>query len=225
MITKFEQYLKDRDIEPGFDLFGNIEKNFGNPDTIKKLMHRSMNNYSQRHTCIELFSFAILTEEVVDKLKKYSPILEVGSGTGYLTYELKRAGIDIIATDPEPYSCVSHGPKKIWTHIERVDANEAIEKYIKKDKNLTLASIWPSLNGEWITNATKLFLELGGTRLIYGGEGPGGCTASDNFFELLEDRFEEIEYIKILQWQGIHDYIGVYQVKGKQYENQNLYEG
>ena len=43
--------------------------------------------FSLREKMLEGFCFAVLTEEMIDKIKEYAPILEVGAGTGYWAHE------------------------------------------------------------------------------------------------------------------------------------------
>src|SRR5580692_3306348 len=57
-------------------------------------------HYKLRGQFVAKFGFAVITEEVIALLKGYQPILEVGAGSGYWSYELRKAGIDIITTDP-----------------------------------------------------------------------------------------------------------------------------
>ncbi len=44
-----------------------------------------------------------------------------------------------------------------------------------------------------------------GDTVIYVGEGPSGCTADDDFFEVLSGCWASAERIAIPQWDTIHD--------------------
>ncbi len=50
-----------------------------------------------------------------------------------------------------------------------------------------------------------------GKRLVYIGEQSGGCNATDEFFDRLEQEWEEVASHRIIQWSGLHDYIVVYE--------------
>jgi hypothetical protein len=52
-----------------------------------------------RQRVVGTYGFSVLTREVVNRLVPYGPFLEVGAGTGYWSYELRRAGCTSIATD------------------------------------------------------------------------------------------------------------------------------
>jgi hypothetical protein len=52
-----------------------------------------------------------------------------------------------------------------------------------------------------------------GRHVIYIGEGSGGCTGDERFHDTLYDEFEEIEDVRLPQWNGIHDYLSVWRRK------------
>jgi hypothetical protein len=52
-----------------------------------------------------------------------------------------------------------------------------------------------------------------GSYLIYVGEGWGGCNGDDQFFEYLNNQFEETNYLAIPKWFGLNDYCSVYRKK------------
>ena len=62
-----------------------------------------------RDKVLAKYSFAILTQKIIDRLKPYQPFLEVGAGLGYWAYEFQKAGIDYIATDSEPATMIYVG--------------------------------------------------------------------------------------------------------------------
>jgi hypothetical protein len=56
------------------------------------------------------------------------------------------------------------------------------------EKYDTFLCIWPPYNKPLAYNVFKKFLELNNVKtFIYIGEGYGGCTADDDFFDLIED--------------------------------------
>jgi hypothetical protein len=92
-------------------------------------------------------------------------------------------------------------------------AEEAIWRYISFLEPRTLLMVWPSYNEDWPAQTLEKFQEAGGQRLIYVGEGSGGCTANDRFHSLLEESWESVDSLSIPQWQGLHDYIEVFRRK------------
>jgi hypothetical protein len=66
-------------------------------------------------------------------------------------------------------------------------------------RNLLLC--WPPYADPMAEQALKRFI---GRHVIFIGE-LGGCTATYNFHEVLEEGFEQISRVAIPQWWGLHD--------------------
>ena len=62
-----------------------------------------------------------------------------------------------------------------------------------------------------MSNMARKALRWGGDRLVYVGEGDGGCNASDAFFIELARAWTLTTEVEIPQWYGIHDYLQVYE--------------
>ncbi len=162
-----------------------------------------LTQYYAREEYIEKFGFAILNQETVEALKKYAPILEVGAGSGYWAYELKKAGIDIVATDTHSWKFADKWKAMSWIDVEKLNAIDSISKYPGR----ALLFVWPSYDEQWAEQALNVYE---GNTVIYVGESYGGCTANDEFHAILDNKFEEIEEIDIPQFDGIHDRLRVY---------------
>lgn len=146
------------------------------------------------------YSFTILTSYAVYTIKKYSPLVEVGCGGGYLSWELRRFGIDIIATDPK-----NQWKQTTWLNdIKKISGVEAIKKF--SDRNVLMS--WPYFKGSWFLNTIK---EMKSQYLIYCGEGYGGCCGTNNFFHHIMNNFKEVKTIEIPSFAYIHDNIVVYE--------------
>lgn len=162
--------------------------------------------FTAREQFIQKFGFAIITASVVQALKKYSPILEVGAGTGYWAHELSKAGVDIVATDPRKFIYSDVWQKHLFFEVSNMTGEDAVKKY--PERNLLL--VWPTYSSSWAASALRAFT---GEKLIYVGEGYGGCTADDDFHECLGQKFELVEEIPMSQFCGIHDRLEVFQRK------------
>jgi hypothetical protein len=168
--------------------------------------------FDLRQEAIARFGFALLNRATVEALRAHGPFLEVGAGTGYWAHELRRAGIDVIATDPEPFSCVNIKPSELYGTVERLSAMDAIAKY---GSGRSLLTVWPSLGRDWIADGLEAFAAQGGTKIIYAGEPEGGCTACARFFEMLDRDWlllEEVEEFE--RWEAIHDRCLIYARNG-----------
>lgn len=162
-----------------------------------------------RDEFIGSFGFAVLTDAVIDAVRSLTPILEVGAGSGYWTYELQKIGLDIIATDPGTgryrfyRSSIEESWHASWCQIERLEGSEAVRRYPDR----TLLIVWPDYNMPWAVDTLRAYA---GRRVIYVGEGEGGCTADAAFHDTLETDFQLTVEIDIPQFFGLHDRVMIY---------------
>ena len=157
----------------------------------------------KRRELVSLYGFAIPCEKALQEMVKLTPLLEVGAGTGYWASLLKERGVDIIATDGYPGS---YKFKKEWHKIEKLDANAAIAKY----PNRTLCVSWACSDNPWAFDALKTYK---GNTFVCVGEGYGGCTADDSFFDELDSNWNHVKYVTIPFWYGLHDIMSIYKRK------------
>jgi len=158
-----------------------------------------------RDVTIKRFGFSIPCTEAVERLVKLSPLLEVGSGSGYWAKILRDAGADIIATDLGEATDFF----QTWAgaDVQKMSADDAVLKW--PDRNVFVS--WPSYDESWAGEmAAKI---RPGKMLAYIGEGRCGCTADAGFFDLLRDGFEEVDSVAIPKWECIHDYLEIYRRK------------
>ncbi len=168
-----------------------------------------VNTLSESFTVREKYrkgvSWHIPTDELIDLIISYGPIVSVGSGFANTESIIKERGGDIIATDINPSD--SNGWCKDGQYkmdVEEISSISAVKKY--SDRNVFMA--WPPYDTPMAYD-TVLAMEIG-KYLIYIGEGNGGCNGDDRFFGELYANFEEVSEISIPQWDGIHDYCTVY---------------
>jgi hypothetical protein len=164
-----------------------------------------------RELFIKEFGFSVPSAEAFLTIMKYSPLLEIGAGTGYWAHILRRCyGCDIVATD----IIIEKSEYKFqigkYFPVSKISADNAIKAH--SDRNVFVS--WPTYDDDWAENAIKHIKP--GKFLIYVGEGCGGCCASDNFFKILNNDFKEIDSTDMLQFFGLHDNLWVYQKKEKE---------
>jgi len=166
--------------------------------------------WAARYELCGEFSWAVPSKKALKVIARYSPIIEIGAGAGYWAYLLRKIGTDILAFDPAPPGSGKENrwiqAKRPWTEVLEGDHRQIL---LHPERNLMLC--WPPMTdmayqAAWLLGADRY--------LIYIGEGPFGCTADDNFFQLLEKQFEEVDFIQIPQWDGIYDAVWVYRKKG-----------
>lgn len=156
------------------------------------------------------FGFPLFAENWVKPLAQWignRPCLEIMAGTGYLSYFLKRYGVNIIATDD--YSWKSHFEN--INNVEMLDCIKAIENYGENCKFIICS--WPYMDDGAYKALLKMREVNSKCRFIYIGEGWGGCTADDRFFEIAEEcnikSFREA-VSKYRSWYGVCDRIVLY---------------
>jgi hypothetical protein len=157
-----------------------------------------------RDAFISQFGFAILDRGLSRGLAQFSPLIEVGAGTGYWSYELRKEGIEVVATDLAPGA--RYGFTRSWVDVEAIDGVSAVLKY----PDHTLLMVWPDYNVPRSADVLKAYT---GKTVIYVGEGDGGCTGCDEFHAILEERFEVLREVRLYRFHYMHDRAWIYERK------------
>lgn len=130
--------------------------------------------------------------------------LEVMAGAGWLAKALREKEINIIATDD--YSWSSKWGHKVLTDITEMNALTAIKQFGHECDILIIS--WPWMDSSAYKAIKKMNEVNPKSLIVYIGEGEGGCTANESFF----NHFQEIddgEFNKAAQkyksWYGLHD--------------------
>src|SRR5262249_51172948 len=131
------------------------------------------------------YGFAILDEATVQVLAPYAPIVEVGAGSGYWAYELRQAGVEVVATDPGTGRY--HGLTRWvpWLPIQRLSGVQAVRQY----PDHTLLIVWPDYGQRWVSKTLRAYR---GETVLYVGEGKEGCTGDAAFHAVLAARFPDV---------------------------------
>lgn len=173
-----------------------LERESENP--LSALRDNYTDNYAARIYACRKYAWAVPSEEVVNLLARES-VLEVGAGKGYWASRVAKAGGDILATDEYPV-------EGSFFDVQKMTATEAIHSL---GKERTLLLVWPPYNESMALDALNAYREIGGKRLVYVGEGVGGCTGDDSFFEAVSAEYESLE---IPRWCGINDQVRIYKL-------------
>lgn len=160
-----------------------------------------------RPELVHMYSWSITDPESVKFVARHqrNGLVDPMAGTGYWAYVLASANVDVVCYDHSlPETNDWHKDKDPWVDIEQLDATLAVVKH--PDRTLLLS--WPPYQspiGVETINAYK------GDRIIYIGEGGGGCTGSDEMYQVLDEEWEAVAGHTPIHWYGIRDSITVYQ--------------
>jgi hypothetical protein len=140
-----------------------------------------------RMDLIGRYGFAVPTEDALRVVTEVSPngVVEVGAGAGYWAYLLDQMGVDVLAFDSEPAPSMRNrwfAGSTPWYPVGS-EGHEVAARYPEK----TLLVVWPTKNEIWAAEALQAYHRVGGSSVVYVGEGAGGRTGDDVFHALLGD--------------------------------------
>lgn len=172
---------------PYLDKYNAIVKNHENEYT-------TFNEFSSRRELTKKYAWAIPNREAVEIIASYSPIVEIGGGTGYWAWLIEQAGGDIITYDIDP------------PESQFIEVREGDQSIASKHTDRSLMLCWPPYGSGM---AYSSLCEYSGSTLIYIGEGMEGCTGDKKFHRKLE-KWDLEKTVSIPQWNGLHDRLYVY---------------
>lgn len=170
--------------------------------------HRStlLMGYRIRRDLIKQYAFAIPCEEALRALRALGPIVEMGAGSGYWAYLLRKRGCDVQAYDKRPSLHENeYAFTKQWTGVIKGRPGK-----LKKRADRALFLCWPSYATAF---ASTCLARYTGDTVAYIGEGWGGCTGDDAFHEALNEYWSEVRKVDLPQWDGVHDDLYIYRRK------------
>jgi hypothetical protein len=178
-------------------------------NTYLELYYDNPDDILARQDLVKEYSWAVPNEVAIKTLLKYSPIVEMGAGTGYWAYLLRAAGGDVVAYDRVVDGAfninVWHPSGKMFTEITKGEPQDLARH---NDRSLFLC--WPPYESSMASDCLESWK---GNTLIYVGEKVGMATANDDFFKILNASFSLIENVRIPQWPGLHDTMTVWSRK------------
>jgi hypothetical protein len=165
----------------------------GNPDGHGLLRIVDAPADLHRQDLVRAYSWAIPSPGDIRWMRKHlhgQSVVEMGAGGGYWAWQLEQAGTDVLAYDVNPYSAEWENPATTrWFTGEQpfhaVYQGEFSE--VKYHPGRALLLCWPSYGEPWAAQALACYT---GDDLFYIGENAGGCTADDDFFDLLTAEWE-----------------------------------
>lgn len=221
----FEQFIPNlaQELSPYKQMFNHLLKNgvLENPlsDSLDKNFLLSTALFMIRKEYISRFGFYLISQPFLNTcadLFQDMNILEVGAGTGFLSQQLKNLNLNISAVEQNIHNN-SYGFNHSYFDLIEDNAIDFLKHHSEFD--LIIMS-WPNYNSSFAYDILKNMRPK--QKLLYIGEGYGGCTANDQFFDLLEKRTVKLPETNLLQqysssWSGIHDFPFLYEIKSNKY--------
>lgn len=173
-------------------------------------------NYWLRSKYVKNYNWYYITREVFDILTAYLndlgpvKILEIAGGTGWLTHILRKKGLNVTLNELVVPSKDYYQRKQQYVPID-VKGN-ILHRDISGFNVFILT--WPNYEEPWSLELLKKLPKS--SILIYQGETKGGCCATPEFFEHLDENFSEISEITSslnehhVRFMGMHDWWSVY---------------
>lgn len=151
-----------------------------------------------REFCSFRYAMTISDPATVAFVTSYAtgPVIDPLAGSGYWGYLLRQAGIDVAASDARP-------PKQPWMPVARGGSVAAVREHPAR----ILVLSWPPYEAPIGVRTLRAYR---GSRVIYLGEGWGGCCGTDGLFDLLDAEWTETAAHTPIQWPRSHDRVIVY---------------
>lgn len=138
--------------------------------------HAPYVSFAARENLVREYSFAIPNDEAISTIVYYSPIIEIGAGSGYWAKLISEAGGDIVAVDNK---C-----KKDFFQKEHYPTINGDERQIDNYPGRTLFMCWAE-EGDTAYKIIDRFMKNNGQVMIIIEEGcTGGIGKRQEFFEI-----------------------------------------
>lgn len=135
-----------------------------------------------------------------------SNIVDPLAGSGYWAHVLRQHGASVAAYDLNPPSAGgNHWHKAGIEHVPVKQGDGPAVASAYPHRSLLLA--WPPYDQP---TGADILSAFAGQRVIYIGEGDGGCCGDDAMFTAFRTGWREVAERVPVQWDGIHDFVTVY---------------
>lgn len=153
----------------------------------------------KRKRLTETYAWAIPNQKAIEYIVDLSPIVEIGSGSGYWAYEIDKYGGDVDCFDSHPQNW-----NEEWYPVEKATVDEVAEIETQQDKTLFLC--WPPANASMAFDAVDM---LSPTDVVFIGEwaneaSDGHVNGDSQFYDKMKT-WNLASVIDIPQWKESDD--------------------
>jgi hypothetical protein len=162
----------------------------------------------RRQELVQLCAWAIPTQQALDTLARYAPLLDCGAGMGYWAALLQTAGVDTIAYDLHPpgngaSNAFHRKRREPWTEVLQAPAVDAVRRH----RGRTLMLCWPPYEDDAASYAALRAYR--GDIVIHIGE-RDGASGSVRFHRELALNWTVVEEVDLPHWPRLDDRLRVY---------------
>lgn len=150
---------------------------------------------TSRDKFVQQYAWAIPDEGAICQIASMGKIVEIGAGNGYWGSLVHQVGGIIFCVD-------SQYPKNPWGPVFVGDGPDYVTKEKLGFDPDCLFLCWPPYADLLAANCLKKFE---GRNLVYVGELEGGCTADDEFHEIISKDWIILCAFDIPVWHGMRD--------------------
>lgn len=152
-----------------------------------------------RYGLTNKYAWAVPNQEALATIAAEGRVVEAGAGSGYWASLLRSMKTDVVAFDQHGTDLAANhfhkgSPVKAWTDIAKGDASA-----VRPHGDRSLFMSFPPHDEPFAYDVLKNYR---GNRFVYVGEGPGGVTGDDKFFNLLAKRWKEERTVAIPNWEA-----------------------
>lgn len=158
------------------------------------------------------YAFSIPYQHVLQEICLYSPLVEIGAGSGYWAWCLTQSGADVIAYDSNPPSetdPIDPMTGNRWFHDEWIPVTDGDADTAGKHPDRSLFMAWPEPVSLMSSRALYSYLDAGGKTLVYIGDTES--SGDDIFHKKLKDQ-HLVHSEKLYGWPGIGDCLFIYKL-------------
>jgi len=171
-------------------------------------------DHMDRQSLCGIYSWAVPSPQAIAWIAERCPrIFEVGAGRGYWAKVLSDAGCDVIASEPtvdgddlngnDWHSC----PARVGLYFPLLKADSTASA---QHPDRTLMMCWPPYSDPM---AAQALTSYEGSRVLFIGEGDGGCCGGEDFWSMISNKWKVIGECELPQWPCIHDWVTLYERK------------
>jgi len=186
-------------------------------DVVRDLKARecdvSMELNIRRGDIIMEYAFSIPCYSILEKIAHYSPILEIGAGSGYWAMCLSELGADVIALDkrpPEEAQPWDWQSGNAWFDDTWYAVDEGDEKSAALFPDRALFMAWPMPFDPMAYNTLHHYKKAGGHTLIYLGDPKS--SGDERFHDELK-KHKLLEEHEVMGWPRMPEVLQVYSLK------------